>query len=88
MVSLVMPLSFIPDLYKKQRVAMIIDGVKLVARLGGLVLGVIMENVYLGLALYSGLSAIIIGYSLFWYLHLVKTNPPAEDLPIPIENNE
>ncbi len=36
MVSLVMPLSFIPDLYKKQRVAMIIDGIRLVARLGGL----------------------------------------------------
>ena len=88
MVSLVMPLTFIPDLYKKQRVAMIIDGVKLVARLGGLVVGVIMKNVYLGLALYSGLSTLIIGYSLFWYLQLVKTNPPADDLPIPIENNE
>jgi len=83
-----MPLSFIPDLYKKQRVAMIIDGVKLVARLGGLAVGVIMENVYLGLALYSGLSTIMIGYSLFWYLQLVKTNPPIGDPPIPIENNE
>ncbi len=88
MVSLVMPLSFIPDLYKKQRVAMIIDAVKLVARLGGLAVGVIMENVYLGLALYSGLSTIIIGYSLFWYLQLVKTNPPADDQTVPIENNE
>ena len=88
MVSLVMPLSFIPDLYKKQRVAMIIDGVKLVARLGALLVGVIMENVYIGLALYSGLSAIIIGYSLFWYLQLVKTNPPVDDQIIPIEKNE
>ena len=88
MVSLVMPLSFIPDLYKKQRVAMIIDGVKLVARLGGLAVGVLMENVYLGLALYSGFSTIFIGYSLFWYLQLVKTNPPEEDPPIPIGNND
>jgi O-antigen/teichoic acid export membrane protein len=88
MVSLVMPLSFIPDLYKKQRVAMIIDGVKLVARLGGLVVGVILENVYIGLALYSGLSAIIIGYSLFWYLQLVKTKPPDDEQFIPIERNE
>jgi O-antigen/teichoic acid export membrane protein len=88
MVSLVMPLSFIPDLYKKQRVAMIIDGVKLVARLGALMVGVIMENVYIGLALYSGLSTIIIGYSLFWYLQLVKTNPPVDDQIIPVENNE
>ncbi len=89
MVSLVMPLSFIPDLYKKQRVAMIIDGIKLVARLGGLVAGVIMENVYIGLALYSGLSTIIIGYSLIWYLQLVKTDPPSEDEAlIPFGNNE
>ena len=88
MVSLVMPLSFIPDLYKKQRVAMIIDGVKLVARLGALMVGVIMENVYIGLALYSGLSTIIIGYSLFWYLQLVKTNPPVDDQIIPVEINE
>lgn len=76
MVSLVMPLSFIPDLYKKQRVAMIIDAIKLVARLAGLVAGVIMENVYIGLGLYSGLSALIIGYSLLWYIRLVKKHPP------------
>jgi lipopolysaccharide exporter len=88
MVSLVMPLSFIPDLYRKQRVAMIIDGIKLVARLGGLVVGVIMENVYIGLALYSGLSTIIIGYSLFWYLQLVKQNPPAEISDLPMEAHE
>jgi len=88
MVSLVMPLSFIPDLYKKQRVAMIIDAVKLVARLGGLVVGVIMENVYIGLALYSGLSTLIIGYSLFWYLQLVKTAPPPDEQIVPKNSNE
>jgi len=88
MVSLVMPLSFIPDLYKKQRVAMIIDGIKLVARLGGLAVGVIMENVYIGLALYSGFSTIIIGYSLFWYLQLVKTAPPEDEQDIPLDKNE
>jgi len=88
MVCLVMPLTFIPDLYKKQRVAMIIDAIKLVARLGGLMVGVIMENVYIGLALYSGLSAIIIVYNLFWYLKLVKTLPPAEEQLLPIERNE
>ncbi len=72
MVSLVMPLSFIPDLYKKQRVAMIIDIIKLVARLAGLAIGVVTENVYIGLALYSGLSVLSIGYSLLWYIRLMK----------------
>ena len=88
MVSLVMPLSFIPDLYRKQRVAMIIDFLKLLARGAGLAVGVILENVYLGLALYSGFSTLIIGYSLFWYLKLVRMNPPADDPAIPPEKYE
>jgi O-antigen/teichoic acid export membrane protein len=88
MVSLVMPLSFIPDLYKRQRTAMMIDGIKLIARLGGLMVGVVMENVYIGLALYSGLSTLIIGYSLIWYLRLVKKNPPAEYRNLLITENE
>jgi O-antigen/teichoic acid export membrane protein len=75
MVSLVMPLSFIPDLYKKQRVAMVIDGIKLLGRLGGLVVGVVLENVYLGLGLYSGISFLVIGYSLFWYIRLIRKLP-------------
>jgi len=81
MVGLVMPLSFIPDLYKKQRVAMIIDGIRLIARLGGLVVGVMMENVYIALGLYSGVSTLMIAYSLFWYIRLVKNNPPGEHPP-------
>jgi hypothetical protein len=88
MVSLVMPLSFIPDLYRKQRVAMIIDFLKLLARGAGLAVGVILENVYLGLALYSGFSTLIIGYSLFWYLKLMRMNPPADDPAIPPEKYE
>jgi O-antigen/teichoic acid export membrane protein len=88
MVSLVMPLSFIPDLYRKQRTAMIIDGIKLAVRLVGLLVGVIMGNVYIGLALYSGLSTIMIGYSLFWYLQLVTRNPPDEAVDLPIEAHE
>ena len=74
MVSLVMPLSFIPDLYKRQRVAMIIDGVKLVGRLAGLMAGVVMENVYIGLGLYSLTSTLVILYSLLWYIRLIKKN--------------
>ena len=85
-VSLVMPLSFIPDLYRRQRTAMIIDGVKLVLRLGALMTGVARDNVYLGLALYSLFSVLSILYSLFWYLRLLKGEPPRDktkpDIPI------
>lgn len=41
MVSLVMPLSFIPDLYRRQSTAMIIDGFRLLFRLGGLVVAIV-----------------------------------------------
>ena len=88
MVSLVMPLSFIPDLYKKQRVAMIIDGVKLLARLGGLAVGVIMDSVYMGLILYSGLSTLVIAYSLIWYIRLVKSHPPGDNADLYIKSSD
>jgi len=88
MVSLVMPLSFIPDLYKKQRVAMIIDGIRLIARLAGLMVGVALENVYIGLGLYSGMSALLIGYSLLWYIRLVKNNPPEDNLSKTFESSD
>lgn len=76
MVSLVMPLSFIPDLYRKQRSAMIIDGIRLVLRLGALVTGVVLDSVYAGLALFSGVSTLVMLYSLLWYIRLVKKNHP------------
>ena len=75
-VALVMPLSFIPDMYRKQKVAMFLDSFKLAARLAGLVVGVITENVYLGLALFSGASVLSTLISLFWYIRLVKLNNP------------
>lgn len=78
MVSLVLPLSFIPDLYRKQRVAMIIDGIKLVTRLSGLITGVVLENVYIGLALYSMFSTLVTGYSLIWYISLARRDPPED----------
>jgi len=88
MVSLVMPLSFIPDMYRKQRVAMIIDGVKLLVRFSGLVVGVVMENVYIALALYSLTSTLLILYSLLWYIRLVKKNIPEKTVSAPITFND
>jgi O-antigen/teichoic acid export membrane protein len=73
-VGLLMPLSFIPDLYRKQRIAMILDGIKLAVRLAGLAAGVVTENVYLGLALYSSMSFLVNLYCLTWYFSLIKKN--------------
>lgn len=79
MVSLTMPLSFIPDLYKQQKKALIIDGVRLLSRFAAMAVGVAMDSVYWGLALYSGVSALMIGYSLLWYIRLVKKNEIQKD---------
>ena len=84
MVSLVMPLSFIPDMYRKQKQALIIDGVKLLGRLGGLVAGVVTGSVYLGLALYTLASTLVLLYSLLWYIRLVKKNLPEHSVGIPL----
>jgi O-antigen/teichoic acid export membrane protein len=84
MVSLVMPLSFIPDMYRKQRIAMLIDGVKLLGRVAGLAVGVWLENAYIGLALYSLASTLVILYSLLWYLRLVKENLPEKTVGTPM----
>jgi len=72
-VSFIMPLTFIPDLYRRQRTAMFIDGARLVLRLGALAAGVIAENVYLALALFSGVSTLMSLVNLAWYFRLVKT---------------
>ncbi len=72
MVCLTMPLSFIPDIFRRQKTAMIIDAVKLVLRFGALMIGVIQKDIFLALALFSGVSALSILYSLLWYLRLVR----------------
>lgn len=73
-IALVMPLSFIPDIYKRQRGAMILDSFRLGFRLLGLIIGILNEDVYLAVALYSGFSAMMASVSLFWYIWLVKQN--------------
>jgi hypothetical protein len=40
-----------------------------------------MENVYIALGLFSGASTLMTAYSLFWYIRLVKNNPPGEHPP-------
>ena len=70
--SLTMPLSFIPDMFKRQKTALIIDLVKFILRVAALAAGVLKQDVYLSLVLFSGVSTVFILYSLIWYLSLVK----------------
>jgi O-antigen/teichoic acid export membrane protein len=78
MMGLTMPLAFIPDMYRKQKKALVIDGFRLIFRLLGLIVGVWQNNIYLALALYSGASTLFIGVNLVWYIQLAKTLPPVD----------
>jgi len=77
MMGLTMPLAFLPDMYRKQKKALVIDGIRLIFRLLGLIIGVSQNNVYLALALYSRASTISIGVNLIGYVQLPKIFPPA-----------
>ncbi len=70
--SLTLPLSFIPDMFRRQRKAMILDAIKFTVRITGMIIGVVQKDVYLGLLLFSLSSTFMIMYSLLWYLSLVR----------------
>jgi len=72
MVFLSSPLSFVADMLSRQRKAMLLEVLKFALRALALGVGVIMNDVYLALILFSGSSFIIVCYSLIWYLQLSK----------------
>ncbi|MBE0652215.1 MAG: oligosaccharide flippase family protein, partial [Bacteroidales bacterium] len=64
------PLSFLPDMLGKQKKAMWIDLIKFIFRVIALGIGVIMNDIYLSLMLFSGISFILVAYNLYWYVNL------------------
>lgn len=69
---LTMPLSFIPDMFMRQKKAMVLDLIKFILRGISLAVGVWQNDVYLGLMLFSIASTVMIMYSLLWYISLVR----------------
>jgi O-antigen/teichoic acid export membrane protein len=69
---LTMPLSFIPDMFRQQKKAMILDLIKFILRAISLAIGVVKKDVYLGLMLFSTTSTVMIMYSLFWYISIIR----------------
>jgi O-antigen/teichoic acid export membrane protein len=66
------PLSFLPDMLKRQQAAMWLDVLKIAVRIPALAIGVYYNNIYLAVVLFSGVSFLSVGYSLFWYLRIAK----------------
>lgn len=63
-------LSFIPNIFNKQFWSMLADMGYIVLRLGALMIGVLLNNVYLGLFLYALTALLVIGMLLIWYRKL------------------
>lgn len=72
MVFLASPLTFLHELFFKQKTAMIIDVIYLILRFFALYIGIRMQNEMYALALFSGVSTIMVGYKLLWFLYLAK----------------
>jgi len=74
MVFISSPLSFIPDLLKRQKKAMWIDIIKFILRILALITGVLTRNVTLAIIIFSGVSFILVMYYFYWCLYLAKTS--------------
>lgn len=72
LVFLTSPLSFIPELFFRQKKAMVIDIVYLLVRFGALTIGIMQNDILLALGLLSGVGCLVVGYNLLWYLSLAK----------------
>jgi O-antigen/teichoic acid export membrane protein len=72
MVFLSAPFAFLPDLFKKQGTALLIDIIKLILRAGALFVGVYNDNIFVTLILLSGVSFAVLVYQIIWYFNLAK----------------
>jgi O-antigen/teichoic acid export membrane protein len=70
LVLLCAPYSFLPDLFRRQRKAMMLEVVKMVVRAAALAAGVYYHNTYLAVLLFGISSALVSAYQLFWYFQL------------------
>jgi len=65
-------LSSIPSIFGKQRIALIIEIIYIVARLIALIIGIYIQNFVCAIILFSFVSAVVLMAQLTWYLLLVK----------------
>jgi O-antigen/teichoic acid export membrane protein len=72
MVVLVASISFIPDLFFKQKTAMILEIGYVILRLISLFIGIYFHDFRLAILLYCGISAFVLMIKLVWYFHLMK----------------
>jgi O-antigen/teichoic acid export membrane protein len=70
LVLLSAPFTFLPDLFRRQGKAMLLEAVKMAVRIAGLAIGVYYRNTYLAVLLFGTGSALVSAYQLLWYFQL------------------
>jgi lipopolysaccharide exporter len=64
-------LTFIPDLFSLQKTAFLLNIIRLVLRIGGMVVGIWQQDILLALGLFSAASFLVVVVTLVWYVRLV-----------------
>ncbi|MEX0983324.1 MAG: oligosaccharide flippase family protein [Bacteroidales bacterium] len=65
-------LTFLPDLFSRQKTAFMLNIIRLVLRIGGMVVGIWQRDILLALGLFSAASFLVVVFTLFWYIRLVR----------------
>ena len=66
------PISFVLDIFFKQRKALIIEAVYLVLRIIAMAVGTYYNNMFLAIKLFVFSGCIVLTYNFIWYLSLLK----------------
>jgi len=65
-------LTFIPNLFFKQKYALLLEIVHLFLRFTALIYGVVENDIYLAIGLYSLVGFIVLSFNLIWYLFILR----------------
>lgn len=65
-------LTFLPDLFSKQKTYFLLNLLRFVLRIGGMSIGIIKDDIYLMLGMFSLVSFLIVVITLIWYVKMVK----------------
>ena len=71
MSMLVAPICFLSDLFRKQKIGLLLEILLVCARLAGMLVGIVTHSFYNAIIGYSLCSALIIAVQLVWYISLV-----------------
>lgn len=70
--AIVSPLSYLPDVFQKQKIGLVFEVLLVVARVVGLTIGISVQDFTTAIACYSIGSAIVIFSQLVWFIFMVK----------------